>query len=70
MIFRFFKTNILYAFEYWKIINNTKHDLYILIRLTFHEKVYLVRLCFERYFSQHCATLMIISCIFKENMWT
>ena len=42
------------------------------ISLSRHEQVYLMRLRFERYFSRHRVTQMIMSCIFKANMrtWT
>ena len=40
------------------------------IGLSRHEQVVLMRLGFKRYFSHHLATLMIMSPIFKGNMWT
>ena len=40
------------------------------ISLSRHEQVCLMRLRFERYFSHHRAKYMIMSRIFKENIWT
>ena len=43
---------------------------YITISLSCHEKVFLNTLCFERYFSHHRATKMIMSRIFKgKKIW-
>ena len=43
---------------------------YNTISLSRHEQVCLMRLHFERYFSHHRANKIILSHIFKGNMWT
>ena len=40
------------------------------LSLSRHEQACLIRLRFERYFSHHQATKMIMLCIFKANMQT
>ena len=49
-------------------ITSSDHCFFNTISLSRHEQVCLIRLRFERYFSHHLATEMIILRIFKGNM--
>ena len=55
-----------------KYLNQSKQrqNDYNTISLSRHEQVWLSRLRFERYFSHHRATQMIMSRIFEGNMRT